>query len=89
MAIPLFLYECKFAIKYAIKLLKKLTGEVNRNAKYRCCVTSMLPNGMYYQEFGESEGKVAEDISGKIAPPYFYSVFVLTGSKVAFNCSNV
>ena len=69
-----------------IKLLKKLTGEVNRNAKYRCCVTSMLPNGMYYQEFGESEGKIAEDIIGKIAPPYFYSVFVLTGTKVAFNC---
>lgn len=72
-----------------IKLLRKLNGEENRNAKYRCCVTTMMPNGDYHQEIGESAGTIAKDIIGEIKKPYFYSVFVLKGTSVAFNCLKV
>lgn len=72
-------YQC------VIKLLKKLNGEKNRTAVYRCCVTVMMSNGEYYQEFGESRGTIAEEIIGELKKPYFYSVFVLDGTKVAFN----
>ncbi len=72
-------YQC------IIKLLNKLNGEQNRNATYRCCVTIMMPNGKYYQEFGESKGTIAEKIIGELKKPYFYSVFVLNGTNVAFN----
>ena len=68
-----------------IKLLRNLNGEENRKAKYRCCVTSMMPNGEYHQELGESEGTIAKDIIGELKKPYFYSVFVLNGTDVAFN----
>lgn len=68
-----------------IKLLRKLSNEVNRQAKYKCCVTCMMPNGEYYQEIGESAGTIANDIIGEIKKPYFYSVFILNGTNVAFN----
>lgn len=68
-----------------VKLLRKMCFEKNRNAKYRCCVTSMMPNGDYYQEIGESEGTIANDIIGELKKPYFYSVFILNGTNVAFN----
>ena len=68
-----------------VKLLRKLNGEQNRNAKYRCCVTSMMPNGDYHQEIGESEGTIANEIIGELKKPYFYSVFILNGTNVAFN----
>ena len=68
-----------------VKLLRKMNGEQNRNAKYRCCVTSMMPNGDYHQEIGESEGKIANEIIGELKKPYFYSVFILNGTNVAFN----
>lgn len=68
-----------------VKLLRNLKGEENRKAKYRCCVTSMMPNGEYHQELGESEGTIAKDIIGELKKPYFYSVFVLNGTDVAFN----
>ena len=68
-----------------VKLLRKMNGEQNRNAKYRCCVTSMMPNGDYHQEIGESEGKIANEIIGELKKPYFYSVFILNGTTVAFN----
>ena len=68
-----------------IKLLRNLNGKENRKAKYRCCVTSMMPNGDYHQELGESEGTIAKDIIGELKKPYFYSVFVLNGTDVAFN----
>ena len=68
-----------------VKLLRNLNGEENRKAKYRCCVTSMMPNGEYHQELGESEGTIAKDIIGELKKPYFYSVFVLNGTDVAFN----
>ena len=68
-----------------VKLLRKMNGEENRKAKYRCCVTCMMPNGEYHQEIGESEGTIANDIIGKLKKPYFYSVFVLNNTNVAFN----
>ena len=68
-----------------VKLLRKMNGEKNRKAKYRCCVTSMMPNGDYHQEIGESEGIIANEIIGELKKPYFYSVFILNGTNVAFN----
>ena len=67
-----------------IKLLRKMNGETNRRAKYRCCVTIMMPSGEYHQEIGESEGTIAESIIGEIKKPYFYSVFILDGTEVSF-----
>lgn len=72
-------YQC------VLKLLRKMNGEENRKAKYRCCVTCMMPNGNYTQEIGESEGTIANDIIGELKKPYFYSVFVLNDTNVAFN----
>lgn len=68
-----------------VKLLRKMDGKQNRNAKYRCCVTSMMPNGSFLQELAESEGTIAEDIIGELKKPYFYSIFILKGTNVAFN----
>ena len=68
-----------------IKLLRNLNDKDNRNARYRCCVTTMMPNGDYNQEVGVSEGTIAKDIIGKLKKPYFYSVFILKGTNVAFN----
>ena len=72
-------YQC------VVKLLRKLNDGNNRNATYRCCVTTMMPNGEYHQELGESEGTIAEEIIGDLTKPYFYSVFILNGTNVAFN----
>jgi len=68
-----------------VKLLRKMNGEENRNAKYKCCVTIMMPNGDFHQEIGESEGKIANEIISELNKPYFYSVFILNGTNVAFN----
>ena len=72
-------YQC------VIKLLRKLNNQENRNAKYRCCVTIMMPSGDYKQEIGESNGTIAKEIIGELKKPYFYSVFILEGTNVAFN----
>ena len=45
----------------------------------------MMPNGDYHQEIGESEGIIANEIIGELKKPYFYSVFILNGTNVAFN----
>ena len=68
-----------------IKLLRKMNGEKNRKAKYRCCVTCMMPDGEYHQEIGESEGTISNEIIGELKKPYFYSVFILNNTNVAFN----
>ncbi len=68
-----------------IKLLRNMKDEKNRKAKYKCCVTSMMPNGEYYQEIGESEGTIANDIIGELKKPYFYSIFILNDTTVSFN----
>ena len=72
-------YQC------VIKLLRKLNNKENRRATYRCCVTTMMPDGKYHQELGESEGTIAKEIIGDLTKPYFYSVFILNGTNVAFN----
>ena len=72
-------YQC------VLKLLRKLNNKNNRNATYRCCVTTMMSNGEYHQELGESKGTIAKEIIGDITKPYFYSVFILNGTNVAFN----
>ena len=72
-------YQC------VVKLLRKLNSEENRKAAYRCCVTIMMPNGEYTQEIGESKGSIAKEIIGELKKPYFYSVFILEGTNVAFN----
>lgn len=68
-----------------IKILRKLNNEENRRAKIRSCVTTMMPNGEYHQELGESEGVIAHEIIGDLTKPYFYSVFILNGTNEAFN----
>ena len=68
-----------------IKLLRNMKDEKNRKAKYKCCVTSMMPNGEYYQEIGESEGTIATEVIGELKKPYFYSVFILNDTTVSFN----
>lgn len=68
-----------------VKLLRKMDGKENRKSKYRCCVTTMMQNGEYHQEIGESEGTIANDIIGELKKPYFYSVFLLNNTNVAFN----
>lgn len=68
-----------------IKLLRKLDNKENRRATYRCCVTTMMPDGNYHQELGESEGLIANEIIGDLTKPYFYSVFILNGTNVSFN----
>ena len=72
-------YQC------VIKLLRILNNADNRKASYKCCVTCMIPDGTYFQEFGESKGYIAEDIIGEIRKPYFYSVFILDGYDKAFS----
>lgn len=68
-----------------IKLLRELENTSNRIAYYKCAVTYMKPNGEYFQEMGQSKGKIANDIIGKLKKPYFYSVFVLDGTNRAFS----
>ena len=45
----------------------------------------MMPNGEHHQEFGVREGSIAREIIGELTRPYFYAVFVLNGTDVAFN----
>ena len=72
-------YQC------VVKLLRNLKDKLNRSATYRCAVTCMLPNGTYFQELGESKGRIAEEITGELKRPYFYSVFILDGYTKVFN----
>lgn len=71
-----------------IKLLRNLKDKDNRNAEYKCCVTCMMPDGSYFQEFGESKGYIANDIIGELKRPYFYSVFILNEFDKAFSDLN-
>lgn len=72
-------YQC------VVKLLRNLKGVNNRKASYKCCVTYMQSNGNYFQEIGESEGRIAEEIIGELKKPYFYSVFILNGYDKPFS----
>lgn len=72
-------YQC------VIKLLRNLKDINDRSAKYRCCVTCMMPDGTYFQEIGESKGSISKEIIGELKKPYFYSVFILDGYNKAFS----
>lgn len=72
-------YQC------VVKLLRKLNGNPNRNAYYKCAVTCMLPNGSYFVETGKSDGVIADEIIGELKKPYFYSVFILNGINKVFS----
>ena len=61
------------------KLLNKLKDVDNRNASYICCVTCMLSDGTYFQEYGESKGTITNDVMSEIKKPYFYAIFMLNG----------
>ena len=67
-----------------IKLLRDLKGKSSRTAYYKCAVTYMKPNGRYFQEIGKSNGRIADEIIGELKKPYFYSVFILDGTDIAF-----
>lgn len=68
-----------------IKLLNKLNGIENRDAIYQCCVTCMMPDGTYFQEIGESKGRIVEEIIGELTRPYFYSVFLVNEFSKVIN----
>lgn len=72
-------YQCVF------KLLSELNGKENRSASLRCCVTTMLPSGIYYQDFGKSDGTISNEVIGELKKPYFYSVFILNNTNVPFS----
>lgn len=72
-------YQC------VIKLLNNLKDVSNRKASYKCCVTCMMPDGTYFQDFGQSNGYIAENIIGELKKPYFYSVFILEGYNKVFS----
>lgn len=72
-------YQC------VIKLLQNLHQSTNRKATYGCSVTCMLPDGTYFQELGESQGHIAEEIIGELKVPYFYSVFILDNYDKSFS----
>ncbi len=68
-----------------LKLLKNLIDKDDRSATFRSCVTTMMPNGEYHQELGESNGTISKEIVGELKKPFFYSVFILNGQSKAFN----
>lgn len=68
-----------------IKLLDKMKDFDNRDAKYVCVVTCMLPDGTYFQESAESKGIIAEEILGELKKPYFYSIFILSELNKVFS----
>lgn len=75
-------YEC------VNKLLRKLNGISNRSAYYKCVVTCMYTDGTYFQDFGISNGEIAESIVEPLKKPYFYSVFKLVNTDKTFNLLN-
>ena len=68
-----------------IKLLNKMQDKKDRTAYYRCVVTYMEPTGEFFQVQGESKGKIANGIVGKLVKPYQYSIFMLDGMEVPLN----
>lgn len=64
-------YQCLY------KLLRKLENEYNRAAYYKCVITYMLPNGVYFQESSITNGSIDNKINEPIKKPYFYSLFLV------------
>ena len=71
-------YQCVY------KLLQKLENETNRRAKYKCCVTCIIPGEKSFITKSESEGTIAKAMLCSPKRPYFYSIFMLEGTNVAF-----
>ncbi|MBR4671813.1 MAG: non-canonical purine NTP pyrophosphatase [Bacilli bacterium] len=72
-------YQC------VIKLLRNLEGKPNRDATYKCCVTTILEDGTSFQEIGTSKGYIKEGMPSEFKKPYHYCVFALKDSYKAFN----
>ena len=68
-----------------IKLYRNLEGKENRDATFRCCVTTMMPDGEFFQEYGESRGYIKEELPNEFKKPYHYCVFVLKELDKVFN----
>jgi XTP/dITP diphosphohydrolase len=67
------------------KLLRKLEGQNDRHAEYKCSVTCMYPNGYFFQIVTKTSGTISEKIYEPISKPYFYSVFIPDGYTKTFN----
>lgn len=61
------------------KVLRELKGLENRKAYYQCVVTCMMPDGIFKQTIGKTEGEIAKEITEPIDKPYFYSIFDYQG----------
>ena len=66
------------------KLLRNLEGK-NREAYYKAIVTYMKEDGTYFQEEGITEGRIAEEATGEMTRPYFYTVFIPEKKDKPFN----
>ena len=68
------------------KLLEnmKKTGSTNRNAKFVCVLTAVLPNGEFKQVRGECLGKIAEK-PGEMGKLTYGPVFIPDGSNKVMN----
>ncbi len=68
------------------KLLEnmKKTGSTNRNAKFVCVLTAVLPNGEFKQVRGECLGKIAEK-PGEMGKLTYGPVFIPEGSNKVMN----
>ena len=66
------------------KLLRNLENKQTRSAQYKCAVTYMYPNGDFFQEVGQSKGRIAKEFSGEPKKPYLYGVFILDGTEIPF-----
>jgi XTP/dITP diphosphohydrolase len=74
-------YSARYAGEYANdsdnnkKLVKELSGILNRNAKFICVITLGNPDGSYHSFRGEVSGEIIDDprgINGFGYDPYFY-----------------
>ena len=67
-----------------MKEVEEKTGVINRNAKYKCVITAILPNGKYIQTIGECKGSILEKPAsmGKLT---YDPIFVLDGFNVAMS----
>lgn len=68
-----------------LKVFRKLEGKENRDAEFRCCVTTMMPNGKYHQEIGVSKGYIIDEIPKEFVSPYHYCAFALKKPNKIFN----
>lgn len=75
--------EQQFVIKKLLNDIEK-TGSTNRNAKFICVLTAVLPNGEIKQVRGETLGKIAEK-PGTMGKLTFGPIFMPEGSNRVIN----